>query len=120
MLCISHALHFVFKQFELYGPSTMPFVLDIPTRIPQAGVTLHLICVDLNRPAPLLYLAHASPSGHQVFVAQLSWSYLATPSMQPASLSSISVHSSALDRVVLEVARDPSASGLPSTSPTRR
>ena len=120
MLCISHELYFVFKHCELYGPSTMPFVLDIPTRIPPAGVTLHLICVDVNRPAPLLYLAHASPSGHQVYVAQLAWSYLATSSMLPASFSSIPVYPSAPGRVVLEVARDPSASGLPSTSPTSR
>ena len=98
----------------------MPFVLDVPTRIPPAGVALQLICVDVNRSAPLLYLAHASPSGHQVFVAQLSWSYLATPSLQPASLCPIPVFSSALDNVVLEVLRDPSATGLPSTSPTRR
>ena len=81
----------------------MPFVLDVPTRILPAGVSLQLICVDLNRSAPLLYLAHASPSGHQVFVAQLSWSYLATPSVQQALPCSNLVHSSALDRVISEV-----------------
>ena len=98
----------------------MPFLLDVPTRIPPVGVALHLICVDVNRSAPLLYLALATPSGHQVFVAQLSWSYLATPVLQPASFGLHSVPSSAVHNVVPEVLRDASVSGVPSTPTTRR
>ena len=113
LLSCYHSLH-------LYGSSIMPFVRDIPTCIPVPGVSLHLICVDVNRAAPLLYLAHESPSGLQVYTAELAWSYLVTPSVPLLSSSSISVNLSAPGSVVTDVASDLSGAGSGSSPPTRR
>ena len=107
-------------SLQLHGSSIMPFVRDIPTRIPVPGVSLHLICVDVNRAAPLLYLAHESPSGLQVYVAALAWSYSSTPSVPSSPLSFVSVLPSASGRAASDLASDSSGAGLGSTPPTRR
>ena len=98
----------------------MPFVRDFPTRIPVSGRSLHLICVDVNRAAPLLYLAHESSSGLQVYTAELSWSYVVT---NPASLSSsapISVNLSASGSVVTGFVGDIGGAGSGLLPATRR
>ena len=98
----------------------MPFVRDFPTRIPVPGQFLQLICVDVNRAAPLLYLAHESSSGLQVYTAELSWPYVVT---NPASLSSsapISVNLSASGSVGMGFVHDIGGAVPGSLSTTRR
>ena len=68
----------------------MPFILDTPTRILVPAQLLQLICLDASRDPPLLYLAHDTPSGRRVFLAELSWSYLVADHMMPMQSALVS------------------------------